>query len=510
MPSHNRRQKKTSRQSRAVPTALSTEQNTVSNPKANYTALDRSKRQIRVLILLPAVDEDNDIHCHLRTISLEEKEKKEKRETKYEALSYTWGDPSNKNIIYINQSPFKVTKNLYIALRYLRESVPRTLWVDAICINQESVEERNFQVRQMRAIYAGASQVLVWLGESDEDTDEAIDVLLHLSKTKRESLEELEEIREPCLPVLAGIGKIFNSAWWKRIWVIQETAVAAKCPLACCGRKWVPYEILTQAKYTISLLQLDHRSDDMFPKGFPRLDSFDVMENLEVPNDWGLQTVDQARRSLIDVLWFTSRRQATEPRDKIFAVIGLYPSQFDESLLPDYNLSISEVYQRAMLVMIIADVDCLLHITANEIQLPTWCIDFSNKDWSSKSYLDVLAGNAQASGRTSQGLVHRDIKNHSITLSGVKIGIVQHCTWRRNTLVSLKGSSRTPTGAEVIGGLLDDVAQFTLESCSALMSRVGMSEICKMLTGGDFWQVVNGGCDFDTLIKRLGYTNKTL
>jgi hypothetical protein len=61
-----------------------------------------------------------------------------------------------------------VTSNLDVALRYLRlKDQPRVLWIDAICINQHNIQERNKQVAQMRSIYQSARRVCIWPGEDD-------------------------------------------------------------------------------------------------------------------------------------------------------------------------------------------------------------------------------------------------------------------------------------------------------------------------------------------------------
>lgn len=91
---------------------------------------------------------------------------------KFEALSYEWGDPDKpRHEIIVNGQPFKVWENLFYALKYIRP-VPlrdnhvnsRILWIDAICINQDDIDERNHQVGMMGDIYRKADKVPVWLG----------------------------------------------------------------------------------------------------------------------------------------------------------------------------------------------------------------------------------------------------------------------------------------------------------------------------------------------------------
>lgn len=88
-------------------------------------------------------------------------------ENAYEALSYVWGDSNLVEPIYCCGKTLRVTLNCLKALKYLRrENESRTLWVDAICINQAGqTEEKNHQIDLMGDIYSGASKVLVWLGD---------------------------------------------------------------------------------------------------------------------------------------------------------------------------------------------------------------------------------------------------------------------------------------------------------------------------------------------------------
>jgi hypothetical protein len=101
---------------------------------------------------------------------------------KYEALSYTWGDASKLKPIIIGAShEFYVTSNCYDALRRLRDhDGKRLIWIDAICINQEDDAERTQQIGIMGEIYGCASQVLVYLGEADQNSKRVFDHVAQL------------------------------------------------------------------------------------------------------------------------------------------------------------------------------------------------------------------------------------------------------------------------------------------------------------------------------------------
>ena len=120
-----------------------------------YSPLDWERSQISVLVLLPGACEDT-IRCELSVEPLE---------TKFEALSYVWGDAKDKQAIEVEEQTMMVIKNLEQALRHvLHLHEVRQLWVDAVCINQQDLDERNHQVWTMDEIYRGAERVVVWLG----------------------------------------------------------------------------------------------------------------------------------------------------------------------------------------------------------------------------------------------------------------------------------------------------------------------------------------------------------
>ena len=139
----------------------------------HYSPLDRSQDDAFRLLSLDPGGFNEPIRCTLMHDS------RTSINGSYEALSYCWGDYKLTKTILVDGCLFKVTENLESALRCLRDdSVTagrvRTLWVDAICINQADVPERNHQVSQMQRIYADAEEVLVWLGPASSDSGIAI------------------------------------------------------------------------------------------------------------------------------------------------------------------------------------------------------------------------------------------------------------------------------------------------------------------------------------------------
>ncbi|KAH9203309.1 heterokaryon incompatibility protein-domain-containing protein, partial [Leptodontidium sp. 2 PMI_412] len=137
----------------------------------HYEPLTNPSTEIRLVALGPALLDEDEIRCELETVDI--------TSTKYEALSYAWGDATIKSPIMLCGQPFPVTTNLERALRSLRKQSndyahKRILWIDAICINQGNDVERSEQVQRMGSIYKSAACVLVWLGGYHELEDDSV------------------------------------------------------------------------------------------------------------------------------------------------------------------------------------------------------------------------------------------------------------------------------------------------------------------------------------------------
>ncbi|KAH8699396.1 heterokaryon incompatibility protein-domain-containing protein, partial [Phaeosphaeriaceae sp. PMI808] len=172
-----------------------------------YKPLRTEAHQIRLCSILPA-SFDDPIQCVLKIASLDE-------QPPYEALSYVWGDPSDCLPITVDSRNLPVTKNLECAMRYLRSSEKtRWVWIDALCINQDSIPERNAQVQLMHRIYSGAVLVVSWLG---------MEMAVHL-KTAAEMIQYCREFPAALKPVVDDT----YCEYWFRAWISQEVASAKR------------------------------------------------------------------------------------------------------------------------------------------------------------------------------------------------------------------------------------------------------------------------------------------
>jgi hypothetical protein len=182
-------------------------------------------RDYRLLTLLSGAYDDA-IECTLHVHNLA-------NPPAYEAISYAWGSSNKTERVGVNGVDLPITESLEVALRHLRrESEDRRLWIDAICINQSSNSERSHEISRMGTIYQSAKRVLVWLGQSNEDSDRALLAMQEISEVPTASdhdddpqlhlFSKLEKFHD-----LVAVASLLGRRWFRRRWVIQEVAFAA-------------------------------------------------------------------------------------------------------------------------------------------------------------------------------------------------------------------------------------------------------------------------------------------
>ncbi|KAH6672384.1 heterokaryon incompatibility protein-domain-containing protein [Halenospora varia] len=187
-----------------------------------YRELSAPNHYIRLLRLQPGT-RDQEITCELVEHNLSEE-----NGFSYEALSWCWGNGArnHKIIIRCGVSTFAsmIPQNLLEALMELRlEKSVRTLWVDALCINQEDPEEKSIQIPMMSPIYRRAEKVCIWLGQDEHDG-------LGIDFIKNEVLK-LDSFNDLVQGTVTGdtwraILDMLQAQWFLRRWILQEILFA--------------------------------------------------------------------------------------------------------------------------------------------------------------------------------------------------------------------------------------------------------------------------------------------
>lgn len=188
----------------------------------HYDQLPTKRGSIRLLKLSSGIAEDREIQGKLITKVLSEDNKSRWNKTKYEALSWCWGREDFTDHIVLTKGDQRYLKrikpNLGAALRELRHrNRPRYLWIDAICIDQEHVEERNHQVDMMSEIYGGAKGVCIWLGEATDESRTAIPFIKN-EILKLQNFDRVVNDQQSGRKWLALL-KVMQCEWFSRRWV---------------------------------------------------------------------------------------------------------------------------------------------------------------------------------------------------------------------------------------------------------------------------------------------------
>lgn len=258
---------------------------------------------------------------------------------KYTALSYAWGEPTKTRKISIGrQDDVEIGENLwwFLHCRSLTIKKPRLFWIDAICIDQSNVHERNHQVGLMKQIYSMASRVYIWLGRESENSRLAMDFLANegAKPLKRQvddyrpiwSTQEGKAIRDLC-----------ERPYWRRMWVIQEIIHANKLTV-WCGSQRLDWPVLDKLYLTLKTLQEE--------KYLARHEFIaDVLRSPAFVMVWQRahwrhpETPTPKLQTLIEIFqgW-----ECTDVRDKVYALVSM--ADQETAVIPDYSRSSRQIY----------------------------------------------------------------------------------------------------------------------------------------------------------------------
>ncbi|KAK4060261.1 uncharacterized protein Triagg1_10811 [Trichoderma aggressivum f. europaeum] len=291
----------------------------------------------------------------------------------FEALSYTWGPPTVTKDIVINGIAFPVTANLYAFLENYQEAGQGVdLWIDAICVNQSDLLEKNHQIPMMNLIYAAARALIIWLGESSSDSDLALEWINHLGSASPYD-------KMPNIPNKAwqAIQSLLERPWWKRIWIVQELTAGAmglKLEKASilCGHTRVSWMSVVIAAARMKAYQDDQR------QAFPTIT--EILELDSLRDSAGNYFMKQpTSKSLFDLICRYRHFLATNRRDKIYAIWNMFARAPSTRLPTRYDQSVEDVYVdfAAELLSGETGLEVLRHCVNGGADIPSWAPDWS-------------------------------------------------------------------------------------------------------------------------------------
>ena len=293
-----------------------------------YSALDVSQPHIRLFKLLPKRKDE-----YLRLELYNDVPLQQGSGLRFRALSYEWGPPKPRRGVLVNGKIFLIRKNLYLFLEHLLAHFSgvrlQHLWADAICIDQESVTERNHQVRQMSEIYGQALEVLAWTGVSspaDGDLFEAMNRCLseqdRWGNNREPSPDDWGIFWEPLRTHskhYATFLAFCHRSYWSRLWIVQEIILAKKARIICGS-----HDIGIEAWCRFWESQTGTRENFGDGEELMEYKSYDT------------------RETLLGAINAFKHLKCAEPHDKVFALSGI--SKAVDNVAVDYAMPIPKLF----------------------------------------------------------------------------------------------------------------------------------------------------------------------
>ncbi|OTA95382.1 hypothetical protein M434DRAFT_208127 [Hypoxylon sp. CO27-5] len=391
----------------------------------NYKPLNPDSREIRMLEIHPAFRTSSTIKCSLIVANLDNLNDDSVPFSFYEALSYTWGDPTGKVTIKLDGCPFEVTRNLAAALRRLRAKRGyRYLWVDAICINQDDDQERNSQVSLMGLIYRTAEQVLIWLGREADGSKNAMKLIFSVADLYVEESDVAASLaNEAHRARWRDVARLFDRPYWRRVWVRQEIALA-KGIVVLCGDRMMSWDALVEGAVFLT----DHTADfepiaagiSRYTSGYHDAIGMDILREMILKDN---------KVPLEDVILHLRQCECTDQRDKVYGALGLVGPEVDVPI--DYGLDKIAVYTNAAIAAIKSsnslNTICACQNPSRSSGLPSWVPDLE-VDWTARKLrgtenIDTL-GSAGGFAAPTYSFQYQESGLCSLKTRGVVVDVV--------------------------------------------------------------------------------------
>lgn len=341
---------------------------------------------IRLLTIEPG-ELDTALHCSLTEYPLRDPDHP------YHALSYVWGVSSDRKPIICNSHSVEVTTSLHSALHQYRKRGRTThLWVDALCINQSNADEKTHQVRMMQDIYKQAAKVIIWLGDQEEHDEMAMKTL-GLINAPWETFEGIplyynqdasayDQYLAYSLPdeAIQAVSLFLQRPWFQRIWIVQEFLSARSIDMWIGNLSADPDTIFPAARRITQLHNVQTRLQLLTSEiGVSRLQLI-CAARLSLLQ----QTMGQVIFGLFDLMMATRSFKSTDPRDKMFALVGLAPGNNTDFV--DYSMDLrstmvnfSKLFLKGQLHTTQSLLDILSFATrssSSDNQIPSWTVDW--------------------------------------------------------------------------------------------------------------------------------------
>lgn len=421
----------------------------------HHDPLEYTIQSIRVVQIQPDCSSDGHIQCRVIHTTIDDK---------YTCLSYVWGPPEPSKLILVNGKWIIVRQNLFDFLDTIRTIRGRAsrFWIDALCINQADIPERNKQVQQMGLTYSYASHVLVWLGNLP--SIRSVENIIYPRQSWRRILD-----RDPKHYRRRITQKdIYENEYWNRAWVRQEILLAQRISVLLKGRILDFHRFLIVIRYHFQ--RLVGETDETLAYSskiaqYVTLKPFLLEQNTEQnwnPPMWKLGPIE-----LLDSMGDAS---CAVFHDRVFSLTTLCHE--GQSFKVDYAVSktglIYQVLERCPRTLCI----CSLHLLARKILLFRYepsevddvgsFIELRFNPWQMRS--TIIGG--RGSHRSNLGLLSENVAESSFSHAGNVTVRVNPCVTSEGELVPPERLRSTCTSAQKLARGLSARSMWLFSSMS--------------------------------------------
>ncbi|RDW61974.1 hypothetical protein BP6252_11407 [Coleophoma cylindrospora] len=369
-------------------------------PKEGYKHSAILQRQIR-LIRVRRRPFRTDIECELVVRDLD-------AVGPFYAISYAWGNVLPLQDILINGKGYKVTKSAFNVLHAVGDRfASKYFWLDSISINQEDTAEKTAQVRLMTDIYRKASATVVYLGSTGylRGVESTMNNLSTLRSDKRsyrpEAMGAFSFLQGRNAPGYSqAVQALYSLPWFQRAWVLQEVAVAREV-FFMWGTEFLSWKTLLSGAQDVMQYSVDP-ADVMIRSGLNtesiafaetwigHINSLGKLAS-NIQSATAVHTMKTVQGSifshqspsLLELLRQTHASASTDPRDKIYALLGLADPKSLNSIEVDYVTTPKDIYISAARRILSggSSTDIILSagigVPRKMLDLPSWVPDWS-------------------------------------------------------------------------------------------------------------------------------------
>jgi hypothetical protein len=359
-----------------------------------YDPIELEKHEIRLLTIQPSANFDEEISCTLSKAFMRDG-------LRFTALSYVWGDPKVTEPITVNGKRVQVTTNLASALRHIRhtgvQEVLDAFWVDAICIDQKNLKEKTHHVQLMSELYRNATLVISWLGLEANNSTVVIDTFTRIANALRKAESEHDRslgwfrefpglwrtlsdsiTQQERMLFISAVNALKARDFFQRGWIYQESILPRSRAFMCALEAGDAKDFLLVSKF-FSSIQTYTKPDFVEQASWEFLLTFAWTWNFDYSRSLPTEGTDVLRFDLPTLILATSRHKVSDPRDKIYSLMGLS----EDEVLVDYEASTADVYVHVAKLWLQKsdDLEFLMYTGKYETKktdpnLPSWCPDW--------------------------------------------------------------------------------------------------------------------------------------